>query len=166
MRSCSECNESRCGACSGLFSGVASGRALRLQKGDRGAAVTFLSSVRYMLWSLCAFPIRIILNETSSSDHVVTGSSAVTVAARGALCRRASSPKAMPAVAFITEPLPVTVMSHTCRDGGSVESGVRRVGGGSARTPTRRRAREGDTTARGRSASAERKEWRGIGRRV
>ncbi len=89
----------------------------------------------------CDLPIRIVLNESMSSDHAVhdvdvhwtvaaVGSQkncaevrqncariapelrqncarialAWTVAARGALCSSASSPKAMPFVAVITEP--------------------------------------------------------------
>ena len=45
------------------------------------------------------------------ASRTSTGVSTVTVAARGALCSSASSPKAMPWVAFITEPTPATEMS-------------------------------------------------------
>ena len=59
-------------------------------------------------------PIRIVLNESMSSAHAVHDADVHwTVAARGALCSKASSPKAMPFVAVITEPLPSTEMSHS-----------------------------------------------------
>lgn len=92
----------------------------------------------------CDLPMRIVLNESMSSDHAVHDADVHwtvaargvrelrqncaalrelrftwTVAARGALCSKASSPKAMPFVAVITEPLPSTEMSHSpCRSRG------------------------------------------------
>jgi len=56
--------------------------------------------------------IRMCLNVRSSTCHATTSPSAVTVAARGWWNISASSPKATPRDAFMTEPLPFTVMSH------------------------------------------------------